>query len=294
MKKIFSTIVLVAAFITTASAQKSIVEVPCNADQTIRVWDNAKAPHSNEETDNESRDKSGHFVNTSETVFYLYKAENNTTGQSVVVLPGGGYSKIFIEREGFKLAEQFQKLGITALVVKYRLPNNGHKEVPLEDAQEALRYLRKNAKKLGLDPAKVGVAGSHLAAHTSVFTADEEKPAFTVLFNPVISTSSCMTHQNTFRQMLGKGHSAHEREYYSLENRVTATTPPTLIFHTSDDRAVPPINSVLYYKALNHYGVKASLFIYPEGGHTWLGNDEFRYDKEWKHELKKWLEYINK
>lgn len=298
MKKFLFTIVLLASFANTY-AQKAIVDIPCNADKIIKVWNNDKAPHSNEETKDEGRDKNGHLINTSETVFFLYKAaEEVATGQSVVILPGGGYGKLCIEREGFQLAEYFKSIGVTALVVKYRLPNNGHKEVPLEDAQAALRYLRKNAKKLSIDPTKVGIAGSsaggHLAAYTSTFTVDEEKPAFSILFYPVISAATCMTHQNTFYRLLGKYHAAYEREYYSLENRVSPTTPPTILFLSNDDRVVPPISSIVYYNALKHYGVKASMHIYPEGGHGWVCDSKFRYHNNWQYQLKKWLEFLNK
>jgi hypothetical protein len=89
MKKLFAIVALVALF-ATASAQKAIVKVPCNADKTIKVWNNKKAPHSNEEVKNEWRTKDGHFKNTSQTVFYLYKADKKSaTGQGVVILPGG-------------------------------------------------------------------------------------------------------------------------------------------------------------------------------------------------------------
>lgn len=298
MKKILISLILIVGLTISASAQKTIVKVPCNADKTIKVWNNKKAPHSNEETKDERRTKSGNFHNTSQTVFYLYKADKKrATGQGVVILPGGGYGAVCIEREGFALAEYFQSIGVTALVVKYRLPNNGHKEVPLEDAQEALRYLRKNGKKWRVDPTKVGIAGSsaggHLAAYTSTFTDDLEKPAFTVLFYPVISGESVMTHRNTFIHLLGKGHAPYLREQYSLNNRVTATTPPTILLLSNDDMVVPPINSILYYKALKHYGVKAAMYIYPSGGHGWVGRAKFRYAQDWQYKLKQWLELQN-
>ncbi len=298
MKKIILSLVLVAALVISASAQKTIVKVPCNADKTIKLWNNKKAPHSNEETKDENRNKSGHFYNTSQTVLYLYKADKKkATGQGVVICPGGGYGAVCIEREGFALAEYFQSIGVTALVLKYRLPNYGHKEVPLEDAQEALRYMRKNGKKWKVDPTKVGIAGSsaggHLAAYTSTFTPDAEKPAFTVLFYPVISGESCMTHQGTFDRLLGKNHAPYLREQYSLNNRVSPTTPPTILLLSNNDKTVPPISSVLYYKALKHYGVKAAMHIYPEGGHGWVCRDNFRYDKDWKHQLKRWMEQLN-
>lgn len=295
----FLVVIFTLALAFGASAQKTFVEIPCNADKIIKYWDNSKAPHSNEITADETRSNAGHIANVSQTVFYLYKAKTEkATGQAVVILPGGGYRNICIEREGFGIAEYFKSIGITALVVKYRLPNFGHKEVPLEDAQAGLEYLRKNAKKLGIDPAKVGICGSsaggHLAAYTSTFTEDAKKPAFTVLFYPVISGMSSMTHSGSFSHLLGKAHPQAMREYYSLENRVTATTPPTILLLSDNDGTVPPISSILYYQALKYHGVKASMHIFPEGGHGWVCRKGFQYEKEWQEALNKWLKRLNK
>ena len=298
MKKIIVSLILIAGFAISASAQKAITNVPCNADKVVKWWNNKKAPHSNEEEKDESRNKAGHFYNTSQTEFYLYIADKEkATGQAIVLCPGGGYGAVCIEREGFFLAEYFKSIGVTALVLKYRLPNYGHKEVPLEDAQAALRYLRKNAKKLGIDPTKVGIAGSsaggHLAAYVSTFTEDAEKPAFAVLFYPVITAENCMTHQGTFDRLLGKGQAPYLRDYYSLNNRVTPTTPPTILLLSNNDRTVPPISSIRYYQALKYNGVKAAMHIYPEGGHGWVGRESFRYHKDWQHQLKRWMEHLN-
>ena len=154
MKRIITTMAIIAATIFSVSAQKSITNVSCNADKVVKWWNNDKAPHSNEETEDEIFEK-GNFKKTSQTEFYLYIADKETaTGQAVVICPGGGYGAVCIEREGFKLAEYFKSIGVTALALKYRLPNNGHKEVPLEDAQAALSYLRKNAKEVGHRPSK--------------------------------------------------------------------------------------------------------------------------------------------
>ena len=299
MKRIITTIVILAVTVLSVSAQKAIVKVPCKANKTVRIWNNKKAPHSNEELKDESRNGKGNFYNTSQTTLYIYKAnKKKATGQGVVICPGGGYSAVCIEREGFALAEYFQSIGVTAAVLKYRLPNYGHKEVPLEDAQEALRYMRKQGKKWKVDPTKVGIAGSsaggHLAAYTSNFTPDEEKPAFSVLFYPVISAEDCMTHQGTFDRLLGKNQAPYLRDYYSLNNRVSPTTPPTILILSNDDRTVPPISSIRYYKALKYYGVKAAMHVYPEGGHGWVGRKDFRYEKDWQHQLKRWMEFINK
>ncbi len=298
MKKIIVSLILIAGFAISASAQKAITNVPCNADKVVKWWNNKKAPHSNEDEKDESRNKAGHFYNTSQTEFYLYIADKEkATGQAIVLCPGGGYGAVCIEREGFFLAEYFKSIGVTALVLKYRLPNYGHKEVPLEDAQAALRYLRKNAKKLGVDPTKVGIAGSsaggHLAAYVSTFTEDAEKPAFAVLFYPVITAENCMTHQGTFDRLLGKGQAPYLRDYYSLNNRVTPTTPPTILLLSNNDRTVPPISSIRYYQALKYNGVKAAMHVYPEGGHGWVGRESFRYHKDWQHQLKRWMEHLN-
>lgn len=294
-------IIAIAALLVSlgASAQKAISNIECNADKVVALWDNTNAPHSNEETKDEVRDKRGHLRYTSHTELYIYQAaKDKATGEAVVILPGGGYSAVCIEREGFKLAEHFKSEGITAIVVKYRLPNNGHKEIPMEDAVGALRYARKHAKKLGIDPERVGIVGSsaggHLAASVATMAAEEDKPAFAILFYPVISGMDYMTHQGSFRNLLGKTHSPALREEYSLERRVSATTPPTILLLSDNDGTVPPINSIRFYEALKHHGVKASLHIYPEGGHGWVCRPSFRYAESWQRDLRMWLNYINK
>lgn len=297
MKRILiAAAVLALAF--GASAQKSIVKVPCNADKTIKSWNNKRAPHSNEETKDEWRDKRGNFKNTSQTVFYLYKADKRcATGQGVIILPGGGYGSVCIEREGFYLAEYLQSIGITAMVVKYRLPNNGHKEVPLEDVQEAMRYMRKHGKRWGVDATKVGVAGSsaggHLAAYTCNFTEEGQKPAFAILFYPVIDSDLAVTHKGSIIRLLGKDATQELREKYALHKCVTTTTPPTIILLSQNDGTVRPINSQLYYDALKQNGVKTEMHTFESGGHGWVGRKNFRHEKEWKQVLEKWLKELN-
>ena len=289
--------IALAGMATTAIAQKTITltKEQSGADLIIaNFWNNSNAPHSSEETRDEELNERWHFTRTSQTDFYVYQADPaKATGQGVVVLPGGGYSKVCIAHEGFEVAKYLRSLGITAVVVKYRLPNHGHKIVPLEDAQAALKYLRTKGTKWGVDPAQVGIcggsAGGHLAAYTSNFTPDAEKPAFSILFYPVITGTTWETHQNTFEYLLGKKRTQKEQEYYSLENRVTSTTPPTILFLSDDDLTVPPISSILYYEALRDNGVPATLHLYPSGGHGWAGHDEFKYSKEAKEALADWL-----
>ena len=295
MKRILFTLLL-AASVLAASAQKT-VEVESTADEVVKWWNNATAPHTNEETRDERFDASNHLECTSETAFFIYKADpTKATGQGVVIVPGGGYRKVCISK-GLSLAEWFRENGITTIVLKYRLPNLGHKEVPLEDTQAALKYMRDNAVRLGIDPAKVGIcggsAGGHLAAYASTFTPDAEKPAYSILFYPVITGTTWHTHQNTFRYLLGDKRTPAQQEYYSLENRVSETTPPTILLLSDDDRVVPPISSIRYYEALKRHGVKATMHIYPSGGHGWVGKNSFEYDADYKAAILDWLAGMN-
>ncbi len=290
--------VLAVLFSVNMSAQKTL-SIENDADEVVRIWDNKTAPHSSEEQQDEVLEKGNNFFHTSETVLYVYKvSKEKSTGQAVVICPGGGYACVCMRHEGFAMAKFFQSIGVTAVVLKYRLPNYGHKDVPLEDAQAALKWVRKNAGQLHVDPGKVGICGSsaggHLAAYTSTFTPDAEKPAFSVLFYPVITGVTWQGHQGTFSFLLGGNRTAKQQEYYSLENRVTETTPPAILILADDDKTVPPISSILYYQALKDHGVKASLHIYPSGGHGFAGIDGYKYADEYKKAIADWLSFLNK
>ena len=273
-----------------ATAQKT-VSVPNSADEVVVWWDNSTAPHSNFETEDERINERRHVSHTSQTVFYLFKADPaKATGQAVVVMPGGGYSRISIKHGGFGMGEWFKENGITALVLKYRLPN-GHPEVPLEDVRAAMGYLRDNAAKLGIDPSRVGVCGSsaggHLAAYASNAIGGGERPAFSILFYPVVSGKFWF--QNTFRNLLGDNRTPAGHEAFSTDGMVDESTPPAMLILCDDDRKVLPENSMLYYQALKRHGVRASMHIYPSGGHGWAGNEKFKYTGEYRRALLDWL-----
>ena len=293
MKRILFTLAL-AATTLAASAQKT-VNVESTADETVKWWDNSTAPHSNEETEDERFDEANHLEHISETVFYIFKADPaKASKRSVVIVPGGGYRKLCMSK-GLAFAEQLRDNGYTVMVVKYRLPNLGHKEVPIEDAQAALKYMRDNAERLGIDPAKVGIcggsAGGHLAAVISNILPDDEKPEFSVLIYPVISGEiwSNIGQFNTIRQFLGKDRTPVDVEKHSVENMVGATTPPTFLLLSDDDFTAPVLNSTIYYKALKRHGVKATMHIYPSGGHGWIGKKGFKYTADYCAMLTDWL-----
>lgn len=284
MKRIFTLLLVLCAL--PALAQDY------GQDMTIKIWDNSTAPHSNEITAAETSNNNV-IVNTTETVLYIFKADPaKATGHAMLVCPGGGYSSVCIEWEGYKVAQWLASQGVTCGVLKYRLPN-GHKEIPLEDTTEALRSMRRRSKELGFDPSKLGMmgssAGGHLTAYTSNFAAFADRPAFTVLFYPVITGEEGLCHKGSFDHLLGKDASAYERAEYSMETRVTKNTPPTLILTSDNDTLVPTISSTRYYNALRKHGVKASLHIYPGGYHGFCMHDDVAFKPLWQQAMIEWI-----
>lgn len=262
-------------------------------DDTILIWENSKAPHSNGLEGEAYEATAYRLVNTTKAQMYVYNADPaKATGQAVVICPGGGYAKLSMDQEGYLMAQWLAKNGIAAFVLEYRLPN-GHREVPLEDAVEAIRIVRKKAKKWGVDPAKVGImgfsAGGHLAASASNIPAVEDRPNFSILFYPVLTAGDFNTHRGSFRNLLGKRHTAAEADEWAMDKIASEQTPPTILLLSDDDTTVPAAGSALYYAALRYHGVKAAMYVFPEGGHGWGNYDKFAYQKEWQHLLLRWL-----
>ena len=259
---------------------------------TVRIWDNASAPHSNGITTPETEPAPNRLANTSDAELYIFPADpEKSTGQAVVICPGGGYTRLAIDHEGYQIAQWFAANGITGAVLKYRMPNH-RPEVPLEDAEQALRIMRGDVPGAGEYACpKVGIvgfsAGGHLAAMAS--TIGSVRPAFSVLFYPVITAVQGKRHQGSFNNLLSETRTPEQDAAYSLENRVTDDTPPAILLLSDDDKTVPPVNSVLYYKALKAHGIEGSIHIYPTGGHGWGFHDSFRYKAEWQAALLDWL-----
>lgn len=221
---------------------------------------------------------------------WIYKAGDNATGQALVFFPGGGYSSLSVGN-GHKEAQWFARNGITAAVVKYRLPN-GHSEVPRNDADEALRVMRSMAAELNIDPAKVGVSGTSAGGYLagSVGTLSDVKPGFMILFYPVISADPDKRHKGTFVQLLGAEdadqapctgvlarkegrcrHAAHA--VVPLRRRQGGTG--------REQRAVLP-----EAQGTRHQGHAAHLSV---GGHGWGMNSRFRYYDDWQKATLDWL-----
>ena len=267
MKRIL-TFALALAFVCGASAQKTITLE--GSHETVRLWDNSTAQYSNHQTKDEQwrKGRKNCMIYTSSCELYIFKAnEAKNTGIAVAIYPGGSFTSLHL---GVSTAKWYASQGITAAIVKYRLPN-GYKEAMLEDAMGAVRYLRTRTD-LGIDPNKVGVTGSSaggcLTALVSNVMPDEEKPAFAIPLYGSMSRVEFYTGSKANNALLGENFSYQEAVDWSVQNMVTPQTPPTLLLLCDDDKVVLPKSSVLYYEALVRHGVKCSMHIYPEGGHS--------------------------
>lgn len=275
-------------------------------DMTVKLWDNSTAPHSNNLTGPEKDEGEVRISNTTEAALYIYEAaEDKATGQAIVICPGGGYWLLAMGHEGHDLAKWLAENGITAAVLKYRMPN-GNRYVPMEDAAEAVRYMKQDYPKRD-KLTQVGIsgfsAGGHLAASTGVGALESNgdtserallRPDFMVLFYPVISSNPKYSHAGSFNNLLGKDSSEEQNKKWSPDMLVSQKTPQTLFILSDDDRAVKPINSTLLYTRMKELGIKASLHILPEGGHGWGMRDSFRYKAMWQSIVLDYLNYINK
>jgi len=259
-------------------------------DFVIPLWPDG-APTDNGATGDEI-DYGDHVTNVSQPELWIWTPEH-PSGVAVMATPGGSYYDVWYLHEGTQWADWYNEQGITYAVLKYRLPREDHREVPLDDARRAIRILRERASAWG-NYQKIGIqgcsAGGHLAASLStMYQQPAERPDFTILFYPVISMDPAITHAFSLQNLLGKHPTPELIKEYSCENRVTAETPPTFILASTDDDAVPVQNSIAYYTALVNHGVSATMHLYPVGGHGWAWRDTMPYHEQYKAELKQWL-----
>ncbi|SDD71090.1 Acetyl esterase/lipase [Algoriphagus faecimaris] len=235
------------------------------------------------------------------------------TGEAVVIFPGGGYGILAYDWEGTDFAKWLNSQGIAGIVVKYRLPNSKSlidpKEVPLMDAQRAMRLVRHHASDWNINPSKVGVmgfsAGGHLASTLSTQYAHEldrdkdaidqlsARPDFSILVYPVITFNERFTHGGSRKNLLGDTPSKELIERFSNELQVDENTPRAFLVHAQDDQAVPLENSTLYYQALHSKGVESSLHIYPKGGHGFAFGRSRGAVENWTEVLLDWIKNLN-
>jgi acetyl esterase/lipase len=205
------------------------------------------------------------------------------SGAAVVVCPGGGYRTLASGHEGKQVAEWLNTLDVSAFVLQYRVGPRYRHPAPLDDAQRALRLVRSRSREWGVDPGRVGIlgfsAGGHLASTTGTHFDDGNpeaadpvervgsRPDFMILAYPVISFTAPFTHSGSRQSLLGDMPDPKLVRELSGELHVTPRTPPTFLFHTADDAAVPVENSLAFCQALHAAQVPAELHVFPKGPH---------------------------
>lgn len=273
-------------------------------DKVLKVWPNG-APNDNGITTPEEQFDGVRVRNVSEAEIYVYLPDKEkNTGAAVVICPGGGYVMEAMDHEGFDMATFFQSQGVAGIVLKYRLPNQ-HDEVPSSDARQAMRIVRANAKEWGIDPTKIGIAGSSAGGHLAstagtVFDAGNQgstdpvervscRPDFMLLLYPVITMNEEFTHMGSRENLIGKGHDMELVRKYSNELNVSVKTPPTFLILADDDGAVPPRNSIEFYSALKRNNVPAEMHIFQYGGHGFGMRKDGRPSDNWPNMFIDWL-----
>jgi acetyl esterase/lipase len=269
----------------------AILALNLSAQQIIPLYSGA-VPNSTDYPMKEIRmENNGQFLgfrNISEPTLNVYLPDAKlATGAAVIICPGGGYGMESYRLEGTNIAETFQKNGVAAFILKYRLPSDSimpDKSVgPLQDAQQAIKTVRERASEWKINPAKIGImgfsAGGHLASTAGThfdkaYIPNAEntslRPDFMILVYPVISMQDGLTHGGSRNNLLGKSPSEEQIVLFSNDLQVTANTPPTWLTHTGDDTAVPVENSIRFYQQLIKNKVPAEMHLYPSGNHGFV------------------------
>ncbi len=256
-----------------------------NAQEIINLY-SSEIPNSKPSEIKESGE--GVYRNvTNPTLEYFKPNPEKATGTAIILIPGGGYSVVVYQGEGISNAKILAEKGIATFVLKYRLPNDeimvDRKIGPLQDAQQAIKIVRENANKWGLNKDKIGVmgfsAGGHLASTAAThfeksYIKNSNKtslrPDFQILIYPVISMTSNLTHDGSRNALIGENPSTEEIQLFSNELQVDTNTPIAYLTHAADDTTVDVDNSIEYFEHLRHKKVDVEMHIYPKGGHGFI------------------------
>lgn len=245
------------------------------------------------------KNNNGWITNVSQPTLTVFLPDSKANGTAIIVIPGGGYAGLAYNHEGIAVAQKFAEEGVTAFLLKYRLPSDlimiDRSIGPLQDAQRAIQIVRERASEWKIDPNKVGVigfsAGGHLAStlgtHYKQAVIDNKantslRPDFMALMYPVITMGE-LTHQGSKENLIGKDASQQQVDLYSNEKQVDANTPVTFLMQAGDDNVVPIQNSLMMYEAIIKAGGKAEMLLYQAGGHGFGLNNRTTSDKWFDH-----------
>ena len=283
-----------------------ITTILSGQDKTLKVWPNG-APNDNGMKEPEEKYDGVRVRNVSEAEMYVYLPEKNNSGAAVIICPGGGYWIEAMDHEGFHIAEWLKSKGVAGIVLKYRLPY-GHHEVPSSDLRQAIRIVRMNAKEWGIDPEKIGIAGSSAGGHlastvgtrfdygnknsSDILEQTSCRPDFMLLLYPVITFNESFGHMGSRKNLIGEGNDWKPVEEYSNELHVSPETPPTFLILADDDKSVVPKNSVEFYLALKENNVPAEMHIFRKGGHGFGITKKNLPVDQWPDLFYNWLQAI--
>lgn len=284
-------------------------------DTIMPLWPKDKIPNRIASDEKEEQHRNGilRISKVQEPTIEVYlPAHSNANGKAVLIFPGGGYGILAYDWEGTDIAKFLNGKGIAGIVVKYRLPSsesqNDKHNVPLIDAQRALRFVRSNTENFHIDSNKIGIlgfsAGGHLASTLGThfdekvyepideIDAQSARPDFMALGYPVITFGEA-THRGSKKNLIGENPKAEMVDHFSNEKQVTENTPPTFLVHASNDEAVPVENSLLFYQALKNKGVSATMHIYPKGGHGFSLARKDPHLMGWTERMFEWMEALD-
>lgn len=287
------------------------VLINASAQERIELWQGVEMPNSRGIEVIDSVANHRVYKVGRPAMYRVAPTPEKNRGIAVVICPGGGYQRYAWEIAGWDIARWLANEGITGFILTARLPLSPDAVQPetvgLQDLQRALQLIRSRAEEWQIDPTKIGVegcsAGGHLAASAGVLqtlqyagsdAVSRERcvPDFMVLVSPVITLRDPYTHRGSRESLIGKNPSEELLNRFSLDEQVSPQTPPTLLFHAHDDRAVPCENSLQFYQALRANGVKASLHIFPEGGHNISLETQPAGTELWKELTERWIDLL--
>jgi acetyl esterase/lipase len=275
------------------------------AQDVYNLWEDDEKPYYKDNNLKEYKEELYETIclfNITQPTLTVYKAKGNNLGNAVVIIPGGGYELVAMYHEGYDVAEKLSAQGITAAVLKYRIPNPESSSqpnlVPLADTRRALQLLRNMSGEYGIDEEKVGVmgfsAGSHLATVASLWKTDnkEEKPNYSAQIYGVTDLTEAnmkwLEKSLYFRKLTNE-----EVNQNTLLDLVTANTPPTFLVHAYDDAVCNVEETTLYAKKLFEHNVLVETHLFPKGGHGFgLGRSKDGTD-QWFDLFVNWLKVNN-
>lgn len=241
-------------------------------------------------------------------MYAFFPSSTENKGAAVLICPGGGYERLAYVISGTQLAKWFNSMGISAFVLNYRLPNSPdllQREIgPLQDAQRAIKIIRKNAGEWGIKQNKIGVqgssAGGHLAMLLSVKTTDYAqindgldtvsfRPDFTLLVSPVVDLGA-FAHVGSRKNLLGENATQELIKNYSNQLLVHANVPPVFVVHAANDKSVPVKNSLMLADALTENNLKYCLHVFPQGGHAIALRNNPGSANQWTNLCEAWMQ----